>query len=123
MTKFFPAILIAALCLPAGAANCEEAPKKAPTVINLASGEYWGAVDEKALDAPVIQAAFKEIKGGKGMVVSFLAKKARGMMARYAIEKGITDPEQLKEFDVDGYAFVPSESGERSWVFRRKIEA
>ena len=66
---------------------------------------------------------FEDWKNGKYKIISFYAKRARGMMARYAIENGVTDAEALKECDVDGYAFVPEESKERTWVFRRKIDA
>ncbi len=96
------------------------AKMKTPTVINLASGEYWGAVDEKALQAPVIQASFKEIKNGKATIVSFLAKKARGLMARYIVQNRLTTPEVIKAFDIDGYAFDAKASGKTTWVFSRE---
>lgn len=105
------------------ALNAELAKTGSSALINLASEEYFKSVKPKLLDVPVITPVFEDWKNGKYKIISFFAKRARGMMARYAIEKGITEPEQLKEFDVDGYAFVPSESGERSWVFRRKAEA
>ncbi len=95
---------------------------KNPTIINLASQEYWGAVDEKALQAPVIQATFKEIKGGKAAVVSFLAKKARGMMARYIVQNRLSNPADLKNFDVAGYAFDRASSSDTVWVFSRNIK-
>ncbi len=91
-------------------------------LVNLASEEYFKSVKPKKLDAPVIVPVFEDWKNGKYKIISFFAKRARGMMARYAVEKGITEPEQLKDFDVDGYAFAPSVSGEREWVFRRKLE-
>ncbi|MBY0508960.1 MAG: peroxide stress protein YaaA [Rhodospirillaceae bacterium] len=100
--------------------NGVTAKMKAPTVINLASGEYWGAVDENALKAPVIHAAFKEIKNGKATIVSFLAKKARGMMARYIVQHRLTAPEEIKAFDADGYAFDAKASTKTTWVFSRK---
>ena len=100
--------------------NTVTAKLKNPTIINLASGEYWGAVDGKALQAPVVQAAFKEIKGGKATIVSFLAKKARGLMARYIVQNRLTTPEDIKSFDVDGYAFDPKASNKTQWVFSRK---
>jgi cytoplasmic iron level regulating protein YaaA (DUF328/UPF0246 family) len=92
---------------------------KQPTIINLASNEYWSAIDAKALDAPVIEAVFKEIKGGKATVVSFFAKKARGMMARYIVQHRLTKPEQIKTFDTAGYAFDADASTDSSWVFSR----
>lgn len=91
-----------------------------PTIINLASEEYWSAVDTKSLTAPVIQATFKEIKNGKASVVSFLAKKARGMMARHIIQNRLNDPEALKAFDTDGYRFDANASKEDVWIFSRK---
>jgi cytoplasmic iron level regulating protein YaaA (DUF328/UPF0246 family) len=66
---------------------------------------------------------FEDWKGGKYKIISFFAKRARGMMARYAVVKAIKDPQKLKKFDVDGYAFDKSVSDERNWVFRRKLEA
>lgn len=92
-------------------------------VVNLASEEYFKSVKPKLLDVPVVTPVFEDWKNGKYKIISFFAKRARGMMARYAAEHGITDPEQLKDFDVDGYAFVPEASSEREWVFRRRIEA
>ena len=102
--------------------NAVTAQLKNPTIVNLASNEYWDAVDKKALQAPVIQAAFKEIKGGKASVVSFLAKKARGMMARYIVQHRLTKPEDLKRFDTDGYSFDPRTSDGAVWVFSRKAQ-
>ena len=92
------------------------------TIINLASNEYWSAVNEKALTAPVINVAFKEIKNGKASVVSFLAKKARGMMARYIVQHRLTQPDQIKAFDVEGYAFDAKTSLPDTWVFSRKAK-
>lgn len=95
---------------------------KTPTVVNLASDEYWSAVDESALHAPVVQPVFKEIKGGKAQVVSFLAKKARGMMARYIVQHRLTRPEDMKTFDTAGYAFDAKASQGAQWVFSRKAK-
>jgi cytoplasmic iron level regulating protein YaaA (DUF328/UPF0246 family) len=91
-----------------------------PTIVNLASDEYWSAVDETRLAAPVVQAVFKEIKGGKAQVVSFLAKKARGMMARFIVEHRLTKPEDLRRFDAAGYAFNAKASTAAQLVFTRK---
>ena len=93
----------------------------APALVNLASEEYFKSVKPKKLDVPVIAPVFEDWKNGKYKIISFFAKRARGMMARYAAERGITDPEALKDFDVDGYAFAPEVSTEREWVFRRRI--
>lgn len=102
------------------ALNAQLAQTGSTALVNLASEEYFKSVKPKLLDAPVVTPVFEDWKNGKYKIISFFAKRARGMMARYAIEKGITDPEALKEFDVDGYAFVPGESTDRSWIFRRK---
>ncbi len=102
--------------------NGMTAGMKAPTVVNLASVEYWGAVEEKALDAPVIHTAFKEIKAGKATIVSFLAKKARGMMARYIVQHRISNASDLKSFDAAGYRFDPKDSTDSAWTFSRKVK-
>lgn len=98
------------------------ADMKDPTIVNLASEEYWSVIDESALRAPVIQPMFKEIKGGKAQIVSFLAKKARGLMARFIVEQRLTNAEDLKRFDTAGYAFDPKASHETQWVFSRKAK-
>ena len=103
------------------ALNAELAEAGSTALVNLASEEYFRSVKTRLLDLPVITPVFEDWKNGKYKIISFFAKRARGMMARYAVENGITDPEQLKRFDVDGYAFVAGESTERTWVFRRKI--
>jgi cytoplasmic iron level regulating protein YaaA (DUF328/UPF0246 family) len=89
------------------------------TLVNLASEEYFGAVDLDALGAPVVQPVFQDRRGDAWKVISFNAKRARGAMTRYAIERRITDPEGLKAFDVDGWAFAPGVSDAGTWVFRR----
>ena len=105
------------------ALNAELAATGSTALVNLASEEYFKSVKPKLLTVPVITPVFEDWKNGKYKIISFYAKRARGMMARYAIEKGITDPEALKDFDVDGYAFDEAASKERTWVFRRRIEA
>ena len=102
--------------------NAVTAKLQHPTIVNLASQEYWAALDQRALTAPVVHAAFKEIRGGKASVVSLLAKKARGLMARYIVQHRLTKPDELKAFDSAGYRFDPEVSGERHLVFSRKIE-
>ena len=94
---------------------------KSSALINLASEEYFKSVRPKNLVVPVITPVFEDWKGGKYKIISLYAKRARGLMARYAIEKKITKPEQLRLFDTEGYAFVPASSSETSWVFRRKV--
>jgi uncharacterized protein len=103
------------------ALNAELAATKSTALVNLASEEYFKSVKPKLLDVPVITPVFEDWKNGKYKIISFYAKRARGMMARYAIESGITDPEALKAFDVDGYGFVAEGSTGTSWLFRRKV--
>jgi len=93
-----------------------------PTLVNLASEEYWSAVDENALQAPVIKPVFKEIKNGKAQIVSFMAKKARGLMARYIVKHRLTNSAALKKFDTDGYGFDADASTAAQWVFSRKAK-
>ncbi|QNA88896.1 peroxide stress protein YaaA [Massilia sp. Dwa41.01b] len=105
------------------ALNAELARLGSSALVNLASEEYFKAVKPKLLNVPVVTPVFEDWKNGKYKIISFYAKRARGMMARYAIENGILEVEALKAFDVDGYAFVPEASSGRSWMFRRKVEA
>jgi cytoplasmic iron level regulating protein YaaA (DUF328/UPF0246 family) len=105
------------------ALNTQIAATKSTALVNLASEEYFKSVKPALLKAPVITPVFEDWRNGKYKIISFYAKRARGMMARFAIENGITDAEALKDFDVDGYGFVPGESTETSWLFRRKVEA
>ena len=100
--------------------NALLAKAKNPTVVNLASEEYWSAIDAKALQAPVVQCVFKEIKNGKASIVSFLAKKARGQMARFIVDNRVETPEGLKSFATGGYAFNARASTESTYVFARK---
>jgi cytoplasmic iron level regulating protein YaaA (DUF328/UPF0246 family) len=90
-----------------------------PVLVNLASEEYFKALAPRTLRHRVVQPVFQERRGGAWKVMSFAAKRARGRMARFAIERRIEDPEQLKGFDLDGYDFVPAASSEAAWVFRR----
>ena len=93
---------------------------KAQALVNLASEEYFKSVKPAKLDRPVITPVFEEWKGGGYKIVSFFAKRARGLMARYAIEHKLTKPEQLKDFDSEGYAFDVKASNEARWIFRRR---
>ncbi len=90
-----------------------------PVVINLASQEYFKAVDKKALKTRVVDCVFEDFKGGKYKIISFYAKRARGLMARYAATHGVVTPRQLEAFDEDGYAFDASASRPDRLVFRR----
>lgn len=88
-------------------------------IVNLASDEYFSAVDRKALKTPVISPTFKEVKDGKAKAIFMYVKRARGLMARYAIENRIEDPEALKAFSVGGYKFDAKRSSGEDWVFTR----
>lgn len=90
-----------------------------PTLVNCASGEYFGAVDRKALTLPVVTCRFLEEQGGEARIVSFYAKKARGLMARYAIDHRIERAADLRAFDVAGYRFAPELSTDDEFTFQR----
>ena len=89
------------------------------TLINLASKEYFTSVCTEALNAEVITPVFKEVRDGKPKIISFFAKRARGMMARYLVCNRIEDPEDLKAFADGGYGFAPELSSKTEWVFTR----
>jgi len=93
--------------------------RKDKTVVNCASGEYFGAVDRKALKLPVLTCRFLEEKDGEAKIISFYAKKARGMLARYAIDNRIERASDLKAFDAAGYRFAPSLSTDEEFTFQR----
>lgn len=93
--------------------------KKGDFLVNLASQEYFGAVDEKALGATVITPEFKDYRNGKLSMISFFAKKARGMMVRYVLDCGVDTIEGLKAFDYDGYRFDENLSEGNKLVFTR----
>jgi Uncharacterized protein conserved in bacteria len=90
-----------------------------PVLINLASHEYFKAVHRKKIKARIIDLEFVEMRDGKFKPITVYMKKARGMMARFIIENRLTDPEQLKVFDVEGYAFAEELSEKDRWVFVR----
>jgi cytoplasmic iron level regulating protein YaaA (DUF328/UPF0246 family) len=103
------------------ALNALAAAQGARALVNLASEEYFKSVKPKLLDVPVITPQFEDWKGGKYKIISFYAKRARGLMARYATVKGLSDPQKLKKFDVDGYAYDANDSTDATWIFRRKV--
>lgn len=92
-------------------------------LVNCASQEYFGAVAPKALKLRVITPVFMELKDGKAKIVSFFAKKARGAMARYVIQNRLSEAEEVKGFDLGGYAFQPDMSEGDRWVFLRDYPA
>lgn len=98
------------------------AEQKSSALINLASEEYFKVVKPALLNVPVITPVFQDWKNGQYKIISFYAKRARGLMARYAAVKGLVRPQALKSFDVDGYAYDEATSTERSWIFRRRVE-
>lgn len=100
--------------------NERQAGARAPVVVNLASEEYFKAVDLKALKARVVQCVFQDWKNGAWKIISFHAKRARGLMARYAIEHKVARPEGLQGFDAEGYAYDAAASSTDKLVFRRK---
>jgi len=91
-------------------------------LVNLASNEYFKAVKKKELRGRIITPVFKDWKNGQYKIISFYAKKARGLMARYAADNGIENAEDLKFFDYEGYRFNPERSSETDWVFTRHLE-
>ncbi|TJZ79063.1 peroxide stress protein YaaA [Chitiniphilus eburneus] len=88
-------------------------------VVNLASEEYFKSVGTARLKARLITPVFEDFKNGQYKIISFHAKRARGLMVRYAALHGITDPEALKAFDLEDYAYAETASGPDRWVFRR----
>ena len=89
------------------------------TLLNCASQEYFAAADRPALKLRVITPQFLDVKDGKARQVSFYAKRARGAMARFVIERRLTDPEGIRDFDTGGYAFDPDHSDGDTWAFLR----
>ena len=102
--------------------NKAAAANKSEALINLASEEYFKVVKPSVLSVPVVTPVFEDWKGGRYKIISFHAKRARGLMARYAALKGIRKAERLKSFDSEGYVFDESVSSETKWVFRRRLE-
>ncbi len=102
------------------ALNREFERQKKPVLINLASHEYFRSVKEKQLSADVINPVFKDYKSGQYKIISFFAKKARGMMSAYIIRNRLRKPADLLSFDVEGYKYSPKDSTEDMPVFLRK---
>lgn len=88
-------------------------------LINLASEEYFSAIEKKKISAQIINIIFKEKKDGALKIIGINAKKARGLMVDFAIKNRITDPEKLKKFSTEKYRFDPKLSNEKNWVFVR----
>ena len=93
--------------------------QKRPVLLNLASEEYFKVLQPKDLDCEVISPVFHDAKDGKYKIISFYAKRARGLMARYVVENRITDPADLKGFNLEGYKYFAADSTSSKPVFRR----
>ena len=93
--------------------------QKKPVLLNLASEEYFKVLQPKELGCPVISPVFQDAKDGKYKIISFYAKRARGLMARYVVENRLTDPADLKGFNLDGYKYYAADSKLDKPVFRR----
>jgi len=89
------------------------------TLVNLASGEYFKAVNTKKLNAKIITPVFKDMKNGQLKVIFLYAKQARGMMSGYILRNRINDAEDLKGFEDGGYRYTEKLSDESTWVFTR----
>lgn len=100
--------------------NQRQAGERQPIVVNLASQEYFKAVDRRVLKAQVIDCVFEDYKGGQYKIISFFAKRARGLMARYAAQQRVRSVQTLHAFDLEGYAYAPAASASDRLVFRRK---
>ncbi len=102
------------------ALNAELARLKVPVLVNLASEEYFKAVHPKSLAATVITPIFKERKGGSDKIVSFYAKRARGLMSAFLIKQRVTNPDLIKQFNGAGYSYQSALSDAQRWVFTRE---
>ena len=102
--------------------NARLARDAAPVVVNLASQEYFKSVRRKALKARVVECVFEDWKSGQYKVISFFAKRARGLMARFAVKERLVQPDGLDKFNADGYSFDASASEPDRRVFRRRVD-
>jgi uncharacterized protein len=100
--------------------NADLAESGSKTLVNLASNEYFKAVKKPLLKGELITPQFKDKKNGTYKIISFYAKKARGLMAAYAIKNRVTSAELLKQFDTDGYCYNADMSSPNEWVFTRE---
>ncbi len=106
-----------------GQLNRELHSRQEKVLVNLASTEYWSSVNAKQLEAEIITPVFKDRKNGQYKIISFFAKKARGMMSAYLIQHQVTDSEALKDFNSAGYSFNEAMSSAKEWVFTRDEQA
>ena len=100
--------------------NERAAADASPVVVNLASEEYFKVVDRKALKPRVVTCVFQELKAGQYKIISFMAKRARGLMVRYAIENKLDSVKKLEAFNLEGYGYSPDVSEPDRLVFRRQ---
>jgi hypothetical protein len=100
--------------------NERAAAEAVSVIVNLASEEYFKAVDKKALKPRVVNCVFEEHKAGKYKIISFMAKRARGLMVRYAIENKLSSVKKLESFNLEGYQFTADVSTPERLVFRRE---
>tara|TARA_B100000745_G_scaffold300504_1_gene254795 strand:+ start:96 stop:872 length:777 start_codon:yes stop_codon:yes gene_type:complete len=105
------------------AINRELEQQQQPVLVNLASNEYFKAVKAKKVNARIITPHFKDMKNGQYKMISFYAKKARGMMAAFALNEKINTVDDLKEFNTEGYEFNAEYSDENNWTFTRNLES
>lgn len=105
------------------AVNAAAREAGAKVLVNLASQEYFRSVATKKLELPVVTPVFEDWSAGRYKVISFYAKRARGLMARYALGKRLKSAAALKHFSAEGYAFADEASSATNWVFRRRLAA
>ena len=101
------------------ALNKAVAGQRQPILVNLASHEYFDAVDPRKIDARIITPTFKDLKKGRYRFLSYYAKRARGLMARHIIDKRVSTLKALREFALEGYYFCEAQSRGDHWVFLR----
>ncbi len=100
--------------------NAQLKKSKSKILVNLASNEYFKVVKPKVLEGEIITPAFKEFKNGEYKMIGVYAKKARGLMSRYIIQNQLTDIEDIKSFNIEGYKFNKNVSEGNTWAFTRK---
>lgn len=105
------------------AVNAQLKKSKSDVLLNLASNEYFKSLPAKQIHADIITPVFKDLKNGKYKIISFYAKKARGLMAAYVIKQQITQLNDIKQFDEQGYRYNAAMSSAREWVFTRDTPA
>ncbi|WP_066627914.1 peroxide stress protein YaaA [Labilibacter marinus] len=99
--------------------NSDIQDNKHKVIINLASSEYFKSINKKRLKVPIITPEFRDLKNGEYKMISFYAKKARGLMTRFIVKNRIQDPEEIKAFDLDGYYYNNQLSKKSTPVFTR----